>query len=81
MEAKHTPGPDMIRVSREHFFATVGQMDVHPRTDMASLKGRYHHSVWESPNRVAQGESFSDSWGAEPRVYFARAAIAKAAGQ
>ncbi len=78
---KHTPGPDMLPVSKERFYQVLGPTDVHPRTDLPSLKGRHHRSDWETPYRVRQGVSISDGWGIEPTAYFLRAAIAKAEGR
>lgn len=48
----------MKEVSREEFFATVGQMDVHPRTVDGS---DYRTSVWETRNRVVVGKSVKSS--------------------
>jgi hypothetical protein len=39
---------DFVKVSQKTFYATVGQMNVHPRAEPAA-------SYWETPNRVLVG--------------------------
>ena len=40
----------MERVSRDRFFAVIGPMNVHPRTERME-------NIWETPNRVVVGRS------------------------
>lgn len=73
MPANHTPLSGMKPVTKEAFFAAIGPTDTMPRVDVASFKGRYHRSIWETSGRAVVGESFSDSHGSEPTVFFLRA--------
>lgn len=57
-------------ISREAFFATVGQMDVHPMVDERTLKGRFYTSIWKLRNQKIVGKTISDSHGIEPGQYF-----------
>lgn len=61
----------MKQVSEKEFFAAVGPLDVHPRVNVASLKGRYHTSNWEVQHtRRLVGRTESDSHAAEPTKFF-----------
>lgn len=62
----------MNQVSETEFFRTVGQLNVHPRVDVATLKGRNHVSHWEMLDgaRRVVGRSESDSWDVEPTKFF-----------
>jgi hypothetical protein len=69
----------VITVTKDQFFAVIGQMDVHPRVEVASLKGRVFTSKWETPRREHIGTSHSDSYGINPTIFeldprYARAA-------
>lgn len=57
-------------VSKDDFFAKVGPMDVNPRVDGATLKGRFYTSHWETPGRHVVGRSVSDGWGIEETQFF-----------
>ncbi len=61
----------MIPVSKAEFFAMVGRLNVHPRVDASTLKGRYHVSHWEMQDgtRKVVGQSKSDSWSIDPTEY------------
>jgi hypothetical protein len=52
----------MIRVTREKFFATVGQLNVHPRVERDA-------SYWETPARVVLGITTPGYLGAGERTY------------
>lgn len=56
--------------TKDQFFATINPLDVHPRVVLASLKGRWHTSIWELRNRTVVGRSESDSHGTDPTRYF-----------
>jgi hypothetical protein len=60
----------MIEVTKEEFFARVGPMDVNPRVDVPTLKGRHHTSWWETPQRVLVGKSTADGWGIDPTQFW-----------
>lgn len=74
-----------VEVSKEEFYAGVGQLDVHPYPDVNRVRGdRYHTSYWKllrtpqmfdgrmrAPGTVI-GRSVSDGWGVEPGQYFER---------
>ena len=47
------------QISKEQFFSTVGQLDVHPRVLVESFKTPTHVSVWELKNRAVVGRSES----------------------
>ena len=57
-------------VDKDRFFAVVGPLDVCPKVDQQSLKGRFHVSRWETRySRTMIGETTSDSWGIVPTTY------------
>jgi hypothetical protein len=62
--------PDFKSATRAHFFARINSLDVHPRVDVGTLKGRYHVSYWEMPDRRCIGKSVSDSYGIDATVFF-----------
>ena len=62
---------NLEEVPRDVFFAAIGPLNVHPRVDIASLKERYHVSIWEiQGTRERVGKSISDSHGSGFREYF-----------
>ena len=60
----------MRPVTEQEFWMTVGPMDVHPRVDETTLKGRHHESDFETRSRAVVGRVISDSHGIEPSQYF-----------
>ena len=60
----------MMQVSKEAFFAAMNPLNVHPRPDIPSLKGRYHTTIWEMPDRRVIGKDTSDSHIVEPTRYW-----------
>jgi hypothetical protein len=55
-----------ISVTKEEFFATVGRLNVHPRSERDA-------SYWETPNREVLGKS-TPGWKCEgPKGYFIHA--------
>ena len=57
------------KVSKSDFYAKM-IMDVMPRVDESTLKGRFFVSYWELRNREIIGKTISDSWGIEDGEYF-----------
>ncbi len=53
----------MREVSRDQFFATVGQMNVHPRVEKDA-------SYWETPSRQLMGRTEPGYMGGGPKRYF-----------
>jgi hypothetical protein len=53
----------LVEVTREEFFATVGQMNVHPRSERDA-------SYWETPSRVLMGKTTPGYMGEGPKAYF-----------
>lgn len=54
----------MREVTKDEFFATVGQMNVHPRPERDA-------SFWETPGRQLMGKTTPGYMGgAEPHRYF-----------
>lgn len=64
----------MIEISKTEFFATVGRMDVHPNVAVATLKDRFHVSMWESRDRRVVGKTVSDSWAVSSTRFYKVAA-------
>lgn len=63
--------PAMNPVSKSAFFEAVGPLDVHPRPDVSTFKGRYHTSIWEiQTTRRVVGKDISDSHGVEETQFF-----------
>jgi len=50
-------------VTKEEFFSTVGQMNVHPRPERDA-------SYWETPSRQLMGKSTPGFAGMGPKRYF-----------
>lgn len=53
----------MRQVSKEEFFATVGQMNVHPRPERDA-------SYWETPYRELKGVTKPGYMGGVPKSYW-----------
>lgn len=51
------------------FFARMNPLNVHPRVDVSTLRGRFHTSYWETPDRRRLGVSVSDSHSVELTRY------------
>ena len=56
----------MVEVSKDEFFATVGQLNVHPRAERDA-------SYWETPGRQLMGFTTPGYMGGFPKRYFAKA--------
>lgn len=57
---------NLRRVSKEEFYATVGQLNVHPRAERDA-------SYWETPNRELMGKSTPGYMCRGEKAYFVRA--------
>ena len=92
MDAYSPNTEGLERVTKAEFFAMLRacDVDIMPRTMIASFKSRFHASNWEVvASRQRIGLSTSDSWGSGAGEYFlapdyaakGRAAITKAGGR
>lgn len=59
----------MKPATEAEFFARMNPLDVHPRVDVSTLRGRFHTSHWETRERVCLGTSVSDSHSVDPTRY------------
>lgn len=62
----------LVQVTKEQFFAVVGPLNVHPRPDVRSFKGRDFVSDWELQDNTRErvGVNVSDFWACLPGAYF-----------
>lgn len=68
-----SPPASFVSVTKDEFFAAIGQLNVHPRADVATLRDPHIVSHWEMPNRDRIGFSGSNDGG-----YWLRPDLAKA---
>jgi len=64
----------MQEVDKDRFFATVGQLNVHPRPEP-------HRTYWETPTRELLGESTPGYLGGSPARYWIADRLAAKAPQ
>jgi hypothetical protein len=53
----------LVEVTKEEFYASVGQMNVHPRSERDA-------SYWETPGRVLMGKTTPGYMCEGPKAYF-----------